>query len=156
MTGASRADYAISCDSVGATTIKWGGGDAATIEAGTNGSNTGSNESDLGSAPPRPASLTGLDTVSPDGKFAISVSDDATIHRLSWDEEIPLGAIRYDRINLIISGTGAHPYHRYLYRMLVVEPGGCGSHEQDEFYDTISAPESCDVRFYAEETGIMT
>ncbi len=33
MTGASRADFAISCDTAGDTVIKWGRGDAATIEA---------------------------------------------------------------------------------------------------------------------------
>eukprot|EP00986_Skeletonema_menzelii_P012952 scaffold7315_cov119-Skeletonema_menzelii.AAC.2 len=153
MTGASRADYAISCDSVGATTIKWGKGVAATIEADTFGSNAGSTERDLGNAPPKPASLTGLDTASPDGTFEISMSG-GTISGRSWDEDLPLGAIRYDGIyEWTISGTDVHPYHQYLYRMLIIEPGGCGSHEEGEFYDTISSSDSCRVRFYAIDIG---
>jgi len=154
MTGASRADYAISCNSVGATTIKWGRGDAATIEAGKFDSNTGSIERDLGNAPPKPTSLTGLGTTSPDGTFVISMSDVDMINGQSWDEDVPLGAIRYDGIyEWTIIGTGAHPYHQYLYPMLIVEPGGCGLHEEGEFYDTISAPDSCRVRFYAIDIG---
>eukprot|EP00985_Skeletonema_marinoi_P000202 scaffold60_cov137-Skeletonema_marinoi.AAC.1 len=154
MTGASRADYAISCAAVGSTTIKWERGDAATIEAGKFGSNTGSNERDLGNAPPKPASLTGLNTANPDGTFVISMSDNATINGQSWDEEVPLGAIRYDGIyewNII--GTGAHPFHQYLYHMLIVEPGGCGFYQEGEFYDTLSASGNCRVRFYAIDIG---
>jgi len=105
-------------------------------------------------APPKPASLTGLNTANPDGTFVISMSDNATINGQSWDEEVPLGAIRYDGIyewNII--GTGAHPFHQYLYHMLIVEPGGCGFYQEGEFYDTLSASGNCRVRFYAIDIG---
>lgn len=150
MTGASRADYAISCDYEGATTIHWGEGDVATIEAGIFGSNTSSHEIvDLGDAPQKPASLIGLETATPDGTFAIGMSD-----RRSWDGDVPLETIRYGEFyEWTISGTGTHPYHQYLYRMLIVEPGGCGPHEEGEFYDTISSSVSCRVRFYAIDVG---
>eukprot|EP00985_Skeletonema_marinoi_P022858 scaffold14795_cov140-Skeletonema_marinoi.AAC.18 len=153
MTGASRADYAISCASVGSTTVKWGSGEVATIEAGTFGSNTGSEETDLGNAPPKPASLTGLNDASVDGTFSITMSG-AKINRKMRDEDVPLGVVPYGGIyEWTIGGTGAHPYHQHLYHMLIVEPGGCGFHQEGEFYDTLSASGSCRVRFYAIDIG---
>ena len=154
MTGASRADFAINCDSVGATTIKWGRKVAATIEANIFGSNTGSTEKDLGNAPQKPVSLTGLDTASPDGTFEINISGGA-INGRSWDDDVPLGAIQYNGIyEWTISGTDDRPYHQYLYRMLIVQPGGCPPfHEEGEFYDTISSSGTCRVRFYAIDIG---
>mmetsp|Transcript_12949 Transcript_12949/g.19336 ORF Transcript_12949/g.19336 Transcript_12949/m.19336 type:complete len:378 (+) Transcript_12949:503-1636(+) len=153
MTGASRADYAISCASVGSTTVEWGSGEVATIEAGTFGSNTGSEETDLGNAPPKPASLTGLNDASVDGTFSITMSG-AKINRKMWDEDVPLGVVPYGGIyEWTIGGTGAHPYHQHLYHMLIVEPGGCGFHQEGEFYDTLSASGSCRVRFYAIDIG---
>ncbi len=121
----------------------------------TFGLSTGSNGRDLGNAPPKPVSLSGLDTASPDDDdtFAI-MSGLGMINGQKWDEDVPLGAIQYDGIyEWTIGGTDAHPYHQYLYRMLIVEPGGCSFHEEGEFYDTLSASGSCRVRFYAIDVG---
>jgi len=153
MSGASRADYAISCASVGSTTVKCGRGDVATIEAGTFGSNSGSYEMDLGDAPPKPASLTGLNDANVDGTFSITMSG-VNINEQTWNENVPLGVVPYGGIyEWTIIGTGVHPYHQHLYHMLIVEPGGCGFHKEGEFYDTLSASGSCRVRFYAIDIG---
>ena len=152
MTGASRADYAINCAS-GSTTIQWGRDQVATISPGTFGSGTGWVGTDLGVAPSKPASLTGLETATVDGTYAISMSG-AKINGEAWDEDMPLGVVPYGGIyEWTISGSGAHPYHQHLYHMLIVEPGGCGFHEEGEFYDTLSASGSCAVRFYAIDIG---
>lgn len=153
MTGASRADYAIRCDSSGSTTVQWGRSAAATIQAGSFGSGTGWDGTDLGTAPSKPASLTGLTDSNADGTFSISMSG-AKINGQSWNEDVPLGFVPYGGIyEWTISGSGAHPYHQHLYHMLIVEPGGCGLHEEGEFYDTLSASGSCRVRFYAIDIG---
>ena len=34
--------------------------------------------------------------------------------------------------------TNFHPFHMHLYHMQIATPGGCGAHEEGEFYDTIS------------------
>lgn len=49
--------------------------------------------------------------------------------------------------------SGEHPFHLHLYHMLIVEKGGCGAHEEGEFYDTISSPGPCTVRFRASDFG---
>ncbi len=153
MTGASRADYAIRCDSTGSTTVKWGRSVAATIETGSFGSNTGSDDTDLGTSPSKPASLTGLTNGNADGTYSISMSG-AKINGQTWDENVSLGVVPYGGIyEWTIIGSGAHPYHQHLYHMLIVEPGGCGFHEEGEFYDTLSASGSCLVRFYAIDIG---
>ena len=36
---------------------------------------------------------------------------------------------------------------------LIVKPGGCGAHQEGEFYDTISASGSCTVRFKTADFG---
>ena len=155
MTGASRADFALSCASMGATMIKWGNEYVATIEAGTFGLNTGSIEEDLGSAPPKPASLAGLETSSPDGTFTISLSN-GVINGQSWDVDVPLGEVEYDGIyEWTISGSDDYAYHQYLYPMMIVTRGGCGIHQEGVLYDTLSivAASSCIVRFHATDIG---
>lgn len=153
MTGASRADYAIKCASGSTTEIRWRNGKAATIVAGTFGFNTGSADRGNFTAPPKPASLLGLDTAVVAGTYSITMSG-AKINQKSWDKDVPLGTVQYGKVyEWTISGSGAHPYHQHLYHMLIVQPGGCGSHKKGEFYDTLSATGNCAVRFYAIDIG---
>lgn len=78
----------------------------------------------------------------------------AKINQKSWDKDVPLGTVQYGKVyEWTISGSGAHPYHQHLYHMLIVQPGGCGSHKKGEFYDTLSATGNCAVRFYAIDIG---
>ena len=156
MTGASRGDYAINC-AAGTTTIKWGNGPTqmAVIEASTSNSG-GWDGTDLGSAPPKPESLSGVTSTTADpadGTYAITMTG-GNINGDTWDPAEPLLSIPYGGIyEWTISGSGAHPYHQHLYHMLIVEPNGCGLHEEGEFYDTLSATGSCKVRFYAKDIG---
>jgi hypothetical protein len=153
LTGASRADFAINCASSATTQIEWDRATAATLEAGSFGSGTGSDETDLGTAPSRPYALRGLIEVAAWDTFSISLSA-AKINGADWDPVTPLDMIDYDKVHQwTISGSGAHPFHLHLYHMLIVEPGGCGAHKEGEFYDTISAQGSCTVRFKTADFG---
>jgi hypothetical protein len=153
LTGASRADFAINCASSATTQINWGRDTAATLEAGSFGSGTGSDETDLGTAPSRSYALDGLTDGAAWDTFSISLSA-AKINGAPWDPDTPLGMIDYDQVHeWTISGSGAHPFHLHLYHMLIVEPGGCGAHQEGEFYDTISASGSCLVRFKTADFG---
>ena len=156
MSGASRADYAISCASAGSTKVSWGNGPsavAATIEAGSFGSGSGSVDMDLGSAPAQPVWLSGLTDVDADGTLSISMSA-VKINGKTWDEDVPLGKLEYNKVyEWTIGGSNAHPYHQHIYHMLIVQPGGCGPHIEGEFYDTISTSGNCRVRFRTANFG---
>jgi hypothetical protein len=78
------------------------------------------------------------------------------VHDQKWDPEIPLGTIAYDQVHeWTLQQTSRHPFHIHLYHMQVVTPGGCGAYEEGEWYDTISAPENCTVRFLTADFGQM-
>ena len=67
---------------------------------------------------------------------------------------MPQKTIAYDQVHeWELIGTSAHPFHIHLYHMQVVTPGGCGAHEEGEFYDTISSEERCTVRFKTADIG---
>lgn len=155
LTGASRADFAIKCNSAGTTSIKWGQGTAALLESGSFGSGTGSDDVSLGTAPARPYSLSDIAGVSvPSANFYDVSLSGAKINRQSYSETEGLGEIAFDEVHeWTISGSGAHPFHLHLYHMLIVSPGGCGAHQEGEFYDTLSSSGSCNVRFKSADIG---
>lgn len=155
LTGASRADFAIKCSSVGSTDITWGNGIAATLLSGSFGSGTGSDETSLGTAPAKPYSLSDIAEVSvPSANFYDISLSGAKINGQTYSEEVGLGEIAFDEVHeWTISGSGAHPFHTHLYHMLIVSPGGCGAHKEGEFYDTLSASGSCIVRFKTADIG---
>ena len=80
----------------------------------------------------------------------------AQINGNSFDPEVSLaGTWDYDSIQeWTISNSGAHPYHLHVYHMQAVG-SGCdgGVHDQGEYYDTISAPSNCVVRFHMIDYG---
>ena len=149
LTGSSRADFAIKC--VSSVNIKWGKKVAATL----NVVGSDPNGDYLGMAPAKPLSLQGIAgaNVADENKFPISMSA-AKINGQSWDPDVGLGTIAWNIVHeWDISGSGAHPFHLHLYHMLIVTPGGCGAHQEGEFYDTISAQGSCKVRFKTADIG---
>ena len=153
LSGASRADFAIKCTAQ--VDISWAGKKAATLDVGNHNSGTGSSEMSLGTAPSKPSSLVGHGNEVPEANtYSISMSA-AQINQQSWDAENPIEEINFNEVyEWTISGSGAHPFHLHLYHMLVVSAGGCGEqHRENEFYDTISAPGDCIVRFKTADFG---
>mmetsp|Transcript_25597 Transcript_25597/g.38383 ORF Transcript_25597/g.38383 Transcript_25597/m.38383 type:complete len:430 (+) Transcript_25597:72-1361(+) len=160
LTGASRADFAIKCATVGNTSIKWGKITAATIETknytilGTGQSSTGNDVADLGEAPRRPNSLSWTESPCGEDCFYDVTLSKTQINGKPWDKDIPLKNIDYGKVyEWSISGSKKHPFHLHLYHMKIVTPGGCGAHKEGEFYDTISAPGDCEIQFKAIDIG---
>lgn len=156
--GASRADFAIQClcpERLESCHIPITYGDlhAATIRVGT------TQFSGINSMkewyPQRPHALQDLRNLAvPDGNtLEIKLGYDY-VNGKKWDPETPLATIDYDSVHeWVLHQTAKHPFHIHLYHMQVVEPGGCGVHEEGEWYDTISAPGSCTVRFFTADIG---
>ena len=126
---------------------------AATIRVGTS-QFSGSNSLKEW-RPQRPYALQDLRNFDvPDGNtLEIKLGYDY-VNGKKWDPETPLATIDYDSVHeWVLHQTAKHPFHIHLYHMQVVEPGGCGVHEEGEWYDTISAPGSCTVRFFTADIG---
>ena len=105
--------------------------------------------------PNRPYSLQDLSTLTvPDGNtFSVNLGYDH-VNDIVWDPDDPIGTIGFDQVHeWTMLGTGTHPFHIHLYHMQIVTSGGCGAHEEGEYYDTISAPEDCVVRFITADFG---
>jgi len=108
--------------------------------------------------PSLPPSLQGIKEafVPPQNTYDITMTLN-TINGRSWDPLVPLHIIQYDEVHeWTIHGSDKHPFHKHLYHMLVVSPGGCGQHKEGEFYDTIAGADSegsCRVRFRAADFG---
>mmetsp|Transcript_12113 Transcript_12113/g.19360 ORF Transcript_12113/g.19360 Transcript_12113/m.19360 type:complete len:196 (+) Transcript_12113:2-589(+) len=67
-----------------------------------------------------------------------------------------LGSINFNEVyEMQVWDTKEHPFHLHLYHMQIMTPGGCGSHIQGEFYDTISGAngQPCTVRFQTVDVG---
>ena len=125
------------------------------MQIGSFGSGTGSNDVSLGTAPAKPYSLSDIAGVSvPVSNFYDISLSGAKINGQSYSETIGHGEINFEQVHeWTISGSGAHPFHTHLYHMMIVSPGGCGAHEEGEFYDTLSASGSCTVRFKTADIG---
>ena len=157
LTGASRMDFAVRC-SAGSHDVLLGGKNSrsgvATLVA-TAGDVTSATPFDGGNnawQPARPRYLQDLRSAAVDNTFAISMSA-SSINGQSWDSATPLDSFDYDTVQeWTISAAGAHPYHLHVYHMQVVSPGGCGHHEEGEWYDVIS-DNSCTVRFRTADLG---
>jgi FtsP/CotA-like multicopper oxidase with cupredoxin domain len=155
LTGASRADFAIRCVTPNSLVpLLYDGDLIATIRVGSSEPNPHVMEE---WKPKRPNSLQDLRTLSlpQDGAFDIKLGFDY-VNDQKWDPEIPLDTIAYDQVHeWTLQQTVRHPFHLHLYHMQVVTPGGCGAHEEGEWYDTISAPGNCTVRFFTADFGQM-
>ena len=152
LTGASRIDVAVKC-LAGSHAVLWGGGQVATLIT-TVGTITAATPYANGGAwlPSRPLYLQDLRSATVGNTYDISMSA-AQINGKRWDMNVPLATMQYDVVQeWTISGTGAHPFHLHIYHMQVVTQGGCGQHEEGEWYDTISDG-SCTVRFRTIDYG---
>ena len=80
----------------------------------------------------------------------------AKVNNVDWDPNVPLRDILFDTIQeWTLKNTGNHPFHIHVYHMQVISAGGCGSHEEGEYYDTISSNSDCKVRFGVRDYGGM-
>ena len=152
VTGASRADFAIKCTGTG--TVSWGPKLAASFSVVGFLRTRNLEVLDLGEAPPRSSSLTGILEASVPQENVYDVSlNAATINGVKYPEG--LGTIAWNQVHeWKISGSGSHPFHLHLYHMLIVEPTGCeGDYKFGEFYDTLSTSSKCTVRFKTADFG---
>ena len=152
LTGSSRADFAVHCSGSGSTIgIVYADVLVAELIVGDIETNPFNLQDWI---PDRPASLqdTRSLVIPEENKFIVDISRDS-INGLHWDSRIPQAVIAYGAVHeWSISDSIDHPFHLHLYHMQVVTPGGCGAHEEGEFYDTISGP-PCLVRFRAIDFG---
>ena len=105
--------------------------------------------------PVRPYALQDLRElpVPADNYFSIKLGYDY-VNSVKWDPLVPLKTIAFDSVHeWVIHQTAQHPFHLHLYHMQIVEPGGCGIHEEGEWYDTVSTPGNCTVRFLTADIG---
>eukprot|EP00978_Attheya_sp_CCMP212_P007617 scaffold17661_cov48-Attheya_sp.AAC.1 len=161
MTGASRGDFAIRCESPNSfVNILYGGEVAAILSIGIDALIP--DNADLESwSPVRPPSLQdsslsggvrSMVVVTSENQFKVNVQRDS-INDKKWDVDTPLTTIGFNEAHeWSISDTREHPFHMHLYHMQIVTSGGCGSHKEGEFYDTISGP-PCTIRFKTADFG---
>eukprot|EP00544_Gedaniella_sp_CCMP2646_P008030 CAMPEP_0202488006 /NCGR_PEP_ID=MMETSP1361-20130828/6170_1 /ASSEMBLY_ACC=CAM_ASM_000849 /TAXON_ID=210615 /ORGANISM="Staurosira complex sp., Strain CCMP2646" /LENGTH=904 /DNA_ID=CAMNT_0049117497 /DNA_START=21 /DNA_END=2731 /DNA_ORIENTATION=+ len=155
LTGASRADFAIKCNTPNALVPLFYRNEdpIANIWVGPEESNLYTMEE---WQPTRPYSISDMtgETVPESNKFAVSLGFDY-VNDEYWDPMVPIETIAYDQVHeWTLQQTWFHPFHMHLYHMQIVTPGGCGDgHEEGEFYDTISANGNCTVRFRTADIG---
>jgi len=72
-------------------------------------------------------------------KFAVPFRFDY-VNEEYWDPMVPISTIPNDQVHeWMLLGTCLNPFYIHLYHMQIATQGGCGEHEEGEFYDTISA-----------------
>lgn len=106
-------------------------------------------------SPIRPGYLSDLrnEAVAASNKFEVTLTSE-TVNGEVWDPDVPLGTLDYDQVQeWTVYDSGPHPFHMHLYHMQIVSPGGCGQHEYGEWYDTVSSPTACTVRFKTADIG---
>ena len=154
LTGASRADFAIRCNTTNALVpiLYRDEEPIANIWVGEEEYNLHTMEE---WTPNRPYSISDMrsEDVPEENKFAVRLGFDY-VNDEYWDPMVPIGTIAYDQVHeWTLLSTNLHPFHIHLYHMQVVTPGGCGGHEEGEFYDTIAAEGNCTIRFRTADIG---
>jgi FtsP/CotA-like multicopper oxidase with cupredoxin domain len=153
LTGASRADFAIRCLTENSLVpILYGDALAATIRVGSLEPKAFVM---VNWAPERPDFLPDLRLLDakPENTFSVTLGFDY-VNDLRWDPATPMSTIAFNEVHeWTLHQTSRHPFHIHLYHMQISTPGGCGAHEEGEYYDTISAPENCTVRFLTADIG---
>jgi hypothetical protein len=154
LTGVSRADFAIRCNTPN-TLIPIFYRDDELVAQIWVGSAEPSPFTMEEWTPARPYSLSDMteETVPETNKVAVRLGFDY-VNDAEYDPLVPLATIAYDQVHeWVLMSTNLHPFHIHLYHMQVVQPGGCGPHEEGEFYDTIAATGNCTVRFRTADIG---
>jgi len=154
LTGASRADFAIRCNTPNALVPVFYRDDEliAQIWVGPAETNVHTMEE---WTPNRPYSISDMsgETVPEENMVAVRLGFDY-VNDGEWDPVVPLAIIGYDQVHeWTLMSTNLHPFHIHLYHMQVATSGGCGAHEEGEFYDTIAAEGNCTVRFRTADIG---
>jgi len=158
MTGSSRGDFAVRCNSWEPINILFG--DKLTAIVNINGriksGASSSIRSELGRwQPKRPTSLQSMESISVSNENQLTIKIDRdSINGETWDPYVPLKALAFNEVHQWeLPDTQTHPFHIHLYHMQVVTPNGCGNgYVEGEFYDTISAG-PCTVRFRTSDFG---
>ena len=133
MTGSSRGDFAIRCNSWESINILFGGKLTAIINIKSGTSSNLRNE--LGRwIPNRPASIRSmtLEQVPEQNIVRIEVTRDS-INGKRWDPDVPLQSLAFNEVyQFELPDTQRHPFHIHLYHMQVMTPNGCGQHVEGE------------------------
>lgn len=152
LTGASRVDLAVKCASSGS--VSFGGTVIAQLIVMSGGGSGVTSPYFQGSATwqPRPGLNAGhyLEDLSGTSGVPYNVKmSGGNINRRSWDPDQSLAVMQYEDVQeWTIQGSGKHPFHLHVYHMQIVTLGGCGHHEEGQYYDVISSSDGdCTVRF---------
>jgi FtsP/CotA-like multicopper oxidase with cupredoxin domain len=160
VTSASRVDLALRCLSPGAKAqLKVAFQVVATINV-VAGSPLDADPFESGGTPQkwpplRPDYLRDLrnEPVFASNKHSITLTS-GDVNGKAWDAAVPLANLNYDQVQeFTIYDSGPHPFHMHLYHMQIVSPEGCGNFDYGEWYDTISTPGPCLVRFKTADIG---
>ena len=157
MSAASRVDYAVRCTQLGHFPIWY---DDRHVGFVVVDSEPTSEEIALTEwKPDLPPALQGLREAAVPRKntWNVIISTN-TINGQKWHPQRPLNTIAYGEVHeWTVFDTVEHPFHKHLYHVQIVSPGGCGDmHQEGEFYDTIAGIDSrggCTFRFRAADFG---
>ena len=161
LSGASRIDLAIRCNTVGESTVTFAGSTVATLNV-LNGSSSLPNATPFTSTggnwqPDRPSYLRDLTGEDAEAFETYTITVTAfTINGVRYSDGDPaLDEFDYDTLQeWTLDAVDAHPFHLHVYHMQVVR--GCAGHEVGEYYDTIMSTddsEPCVVRFHVIDLG---
>ena len=160
LSASSRSDFAVRCPNAGTFPVWYNTTMAGRIITGPE--NATSDEVELGEwVPDLPDHLAGMREafVPPQNTYRVHMTLNA-INFKPWNPDFPLHTIQYGEVHeWDLVGTYDHPFHKHMYHVMVVSPGGCGPmHQEGEFYDTIAGVDDrgnggCRVRFRAVDVG---
>ena len=156
LTGSSRADFVVRCDGTGSFPIRYGGKTVGRIVPGTE---TSQEIALTYWTPTRPASLTGLrEAFVPSTNVFNVLMSEVGINGITWNPEVPLHTIAFNEVHeWTIHRSNIHAFHKHMYHVQIVSPGGCGEmHQEGEIYDTISGADFqgvCRIRFRTSDFG---
>jgi FtsP/CotA-like multicopper oxidase with cupredoxin domain len=157
LAGASRADFAVRCQSTASITFR--GRTVGQIRL----SNPTSNALGIFTwIPNRPASMQDIRNafVPFQNNFDITMSETG-INNIFYNRNVPLRTLAYNQVHeWNIRRSEIHSFHLHMYHVMIVSPGGCGEmHQEGEFYDTVSGTDfqgQCRVRFKTADFGQRT
>jgi suppressor of ftsI len=147
ITGSSRIDVAVKCDSTGEKLVRYGNEIIGRLNIVAGTPNTGSPYTSEGTiwSPTRPNYLRDLRSEPVNNVMTVDLAN-LRINGAQWDEANAMAQHNYGEVNQWnVTGSFQHPLHLHIHHFQIVGP--CGSHEIGQFYDTIAGFNSCLVRF---------
>lgn len=155
LTGASRLEMAIRCSTEGTYDVFWFGGTVAKLVVGP------SPNARMAAGPnpfvvpggqwnnenKRPVFLQDLRNYQGPIKTYPFVIKHGFINEISYNPKVPLFTIPFGGVvDFLIRGSAGHAFHHHVWHMQVITPGGCGFHEEGQWYDIISRDTGGDCR----------